>query len=93
MAAGQCPALFWSLTPREIDNVMTGAGERARIDHNNRAWQAWQTANLTRAEKLPPLADLMAGERRRSGKQSWQDMLAALKSHAVLYNKLGKRSD
>lgn len=44
---GQDPEAFWRLTLREIDLIMRGCTNRAKREHNDRAWHAWHTAFLT----------------------------------------------
>ena len=53
MSAGIDPAGFWSLTPRLYLAQMKGASARLEREQKDRAWLAWHTALLTRAETLP----------------------------------------
>lgn len=52
--------------------MFEGEGERAGRDQKLRAWLAWHVAALSRAAKLPRLADLTGpareNNRRRDGK-------------------------
>lgn len=58
-AAGVPPHLFWDYTWREINAVMAGAAIRARRDHKLALLNAFQTANWTRAKRLPDLQQLL----------------------------------
>ena len=58
-AAGVHPQDFWHLTPREVYAVLAGSGLRARRDHKLTLWGAWQTANLSKAKRLPDLKSLL----------------------------------
>lgn len=85
MQAGFDPAAFWPLTPREINNIMRAVRARARQDHNDRAWQAWTAAALTRAEKLPKLAKLLVTDTpRHNRRMDWQDMLSVIRAIHVI---------
>lgn len=46
------------LTPKLYHHHMRGAAERARIEHQNRVWLAWNTAYLPYAKKPPKFNDL-----------------------------------
>lgn len=46
-------ALFWSLTMKGIDLHMRAAAERSRRAHNDRAWLAFNIANLP--NQKPPM--------------------------------------
>ncbi|RYE43608.1 MAG: hypothetical protein EOP24_27675 [Hyphomicrobiales bacterium] len=74
---GQPADLFWTLTLREVTVIQKGALAGLRREHNELAWHAWHVAALTRAKKMPPLADLQRVEVRR---QSWQEQEAILAS-------------
>lgn len=58
-AAGVPPHLFWDYTWREIHAVLDGAAIKARRDHKLAAFTAWQTANLTKAKRMPDLKQLL----------------------------------
>lgn len=77
--AGFDPANFWNLTPREIAAHLDGAARRLRREHNNRAWLAWHAAALTRVKQMPKLESLMSVDRPEQS-QTWEDMLAVVKS-------------
>lgn len=53
------PWRFWDLTYRELAAHMEGAAIKARVVGKNSLWAAWQTANFTRAKKLPVLGPLL----------------------------------
>lgn len=89
VAAGQDPALFWALTPLEIDNIMTGCGERARREHNARMSQAWHTGAFSRSEYKLPKHDavLDIGSKPDARRQSVQEMFANLRAHKLIYER------
>lgn len=93
MAAGQDPALFWQLTPLEIDNILTGCGDRARQEHNARMVLAWHTGAFARPHvKLPKLSSLLeTGPKQPSPRQSCDEMIAALKAHTTLMERTTPR--
>lgn len=66
VAAGLDPARFWSLTPRLLDVELRGARERIEREEHARVRQAWLTARLSRAEKIPPLDRLLRAPERLS---------------------------
>lgn len=66
------------MTPREFARQQAAAVNRARDEHDRGVVMAWQTANLTRAEKLPDLRTLLA--RTQSGRQTHDEMRAQLES-------------
>lgn len=37
---------FWTLTPRQIQNVFDGHADRLQREHNDRAWAVWHGAYL-----------------------------------------------
>lgn len=45
---------------RELQAVMRGAAERARREHDARAWAVWHAAALPKMRTLPPLTRLQA---------------------------------
>lgn len=47
------------MTYREIAAVQKGYIERIRDGHKLALFQAWQTANLTRAKRMPNLATML----------------------------------
>lgn len=53
--AGIGPAEFWGLTPYQTRMVLAAL-------HDRRAEQAWLTAALSRAKKMPPMEKVMAGK-------------------------------
>lgn len=58
-AAGVPPHLFWDYTWREIHAVLEGSAIRARRDHKLATYTAWQTANWSKAKRLPDLKQLL----------------------------------
>lgn len=49
---------FWDLTPDELHTVLHARLEHERYRQRREAWQAWHTAAVMRAKRLPPLARL-----------------------------------
>lgn len=49
---------------------LEGARRRLTAEQDARAWHAWHVAALSRAAKLPPLADLLSDRAQDRGKQS-----------------------
>lgn len=65
---------------------MRGAADRIKADARRDRVLAWNTAALTRADKLPPWRQFIAGE---DHKVRGEDAMAMLRAHAV---RLPKRS-
>jgi hypothetical protein len=69
---------------------MAGCADRARLEHQGRAWLAWHAAALPRLAKLPDFAKFTGAGISRSGgklsgrRQSVPEMIAALKAHTSL---------
>lgn len=59
MECGLDPALFWRLTLREMKLIFDGAALRLGREANDRIALAWHMAQLSRQEKIPPLARLI----------------------------------
>lgn len=75
---------FWQLTPYEYDVIVKAYIKREESNFEQRVFQAWQTANLTRAEKLPNFNELM-NKANKPEPQSAEQMLATVKMlHAAL---------
>ncbi len=51
---------FWELTPRETFAALDAAAWRIKRDDKQMASLAWHTATLTRARRLPTLAQMLA---------------------------------
>lgn len=62
MSLGYSEALFWSLTPRQIQSHFTAASRRLAREHNERMVQAFWTAALPNMKHPPKLRDLMIDE-------------------------------
>ncbi|WP_353472323.1 hypothetical protein PVT71_13610 [Salipiger sp. H15] len=75
VAAGFDPAAFWSLTPRLYLAQMRGARRRLEAEEMLSVQQAWLTATLMRAKKIPDLKKLL---RRRSPAESREEFKAKL---------------
>lgn len=45
--------MFWSLTLREIDVILSGASDRINRERKMTAWLAWHTSALGRAKRFP----------------------------------------
>lgn len=58
-AIGVPPHQFWLTTPRELYALFAGY-RRSQVRERQRClWQAWQTANFSRAKRLPELTPLL----------------------------------
>lgn len=55
---GILPHVFWDYTWRELHNALVGSGIRTRRSMKRAAYTAWQTANWTKAKRLPDLAQI-----------------------------------
>lgn len=77
MAAGLDPSQFWTLTYREIDVCLAGAGERLEREQNGRAWLAWHIEALGRTKRLPKLDRLYVQKRQRQTPQQMQAVVRA----------------
>ena len=53
-------AEFWDLTPREMFAALDAAAWRIKREDKQMASLAWHTATLTRARRLPTLAQILA---------------------------------
>ena len=51
---------FWNLTPRETFAALDAAAWRIKREDKQMASLAWHTATLTRARRLPTLAQMLA---------------------------------
>lgn len=58
-AVGILPHVFWRYTPRDLYAAFTGARTARIRQRQGELWAAWQTANFTRAKKLPALQPLL----------------------------------
>ncbi|WP_166163103.1 hypothetical protein [Chelativorans oligotrophicus] len=79
---------FWSLTLREIRNILEGHLARLKCDHRNRAWAVWHTAHLTAYAPTKPkdfvrLEKLLRieGDKPRR-KRDWREDFAAMSAWA-----------
>lgn len=72
------PSEFWELTPAEFYAMAEGFAKRKRNRNNELIYLAWNTAALTRVEKMPDLKDLYEAEPKKE--QTDEDMLAVVKS-------------
>lgn len=91
LAVGGSDEVFWTLTPRCYWTHMTAARQRLERESKDRIEQAWMTAVLSRAEKVPPLHKLfekpepltgeevlgrLRGMTRNMPKKKWKDWVA-----------------
>jgi hypothetical protein len=72
---------FWDQTPRTLSLTWQAVNELQIQQHNERAWQAWHTAGLTRARKFPQLQSLLAKSQTRQ--QSMEDQIEGLKAWVI----------
>jgi hypothetical protein len=82
VSAGFDPARFWQLTPRLYAAEMAGARMRLEREAKDRIELSWMTANLSRAEKLPALHELL-NEKKEDHAQKQQDVHMRLKQMAA----------
>lgn len=87
MEAGNDPARFWVITPREVDREMLGVRHRLEREANERLSLAWHIVALDRARKLPKLEALLVrpGQRRPHRKQTSEDHLVAMKTIFIAF--------
>ncbi len=69
--------MFWRVSPRQINAIVSGANDRLLHQHNELVWLAWHTAALIRAKKMPKLEKLMAKNASHK-RRSWQEDMAAM---------------
>lgn len=70
------------MTPPELAMIARAHAERHRLDHNNRAWLAWNTAALGRQKEMARLRDLQIADHRH--RPSEQEELAAVEAWAAV---------
>lgn len=58
-SVGILPHVLLDYTPRELFAAMKGAGLRQLRDQKLSLWASWNTANFSRAKKLPSLEPLL----------------------------------
>jgi hypothetical protein len=75
--------LFWSLTPRQLQIHFEAASRRLERDQRARAWLAWHTAAMYRAEKMPRLEELWSAQPRPTVQP-----LAEMRANAILFTQL-----
>lgn len=74
LRAGVPTLEFWDLTPRETVQAIEAAAWRLEEEQRGRLWLAWHVAALSRARRLPSLAQILAP---REGKRLAGDELEA----------------
>jgi hypothetical protein len=77
--------VFWASTPRQLQMHFDAAVQRARREHQGRAWLAWHVAALYRAKTLPKPESLMGTERKRRAPQPWQEQRNVARMLTVLF--------
>lgn len=79
---------FWTVTPRQIQNVFDGHSKRLTREHNGRAWQAWHSAYLgayppAKPKDFQPLAKLQISDKpKKHEPQDWQRTFDAFSAWA-----------
>lgn len=63
VSVGGSEGEFWRMTPRQYYRRMKGEGRRLKREGEARIEQAWITAMLSRAKKVPRLEKLLAGDK------------------------------
>lgn len=82
VGAGLPPDRFWDIAPRLVIAELKAAQTRLLREKNDRIELAWMIANLSRADRLPKLKDiLVSGEPEKpqtpDQQQAFFDLLAA----------------
>jgi hypothetical protein len=80
-AAGFDPGAFWALSPRLYQAHMNAAAKRAERDQNMAMMQAYLTAGLMRAKRMPRFETLIKRrlpKHRRQSREVLQAMCDAL---------------
>lgn len=67
--------------------MLDGNAERLKREHNQRAWTAWHTANMTGVKKMPRLQTLLIRDQPKP--QSIDQMRAVAQSWAAAFKKKG----
>lgn len=85
--------LFWSLTPRQVENHLTAANRRHRREHNERVQQAYLTAKLFHADpkRMPKVERFLARDVRPGRRQSKSEMLTIVRIMAATLGDERKR--
>lgn len=76
--AGYSEALFWTLSPRQIDVHLRAYRERCRREHNERMTAAWYAGAIPVMKNPPALKDLLNTGPAAHKVQPWQQIKAAL---------------
>lgn len=77
--------MFWRLTLREIDIILTGVSKRLIQERNLAMEAAWHTARLTayapeKGRDFTKLKDMLYREKSEKVASDWQDKLAEVQS-------------
>ena len=83
VAVGLSPEVFWGLTIGEFALHMKGAFARLERDNRIHKETAWLTATLTRADKIPPLHDLLAFDEPRDPEEVAAERRAQLRTFSA----------
>lgn len=67
---------------------MRGAAKRMVREYNQQVAQAWITAAVSRAKKMPKLEKLLVKDKPKSSRQSWEQQLAVAR---MWHDRMGKR--
>ena len=51
---------FWEMTPREVNATIEAYVWRAQQEYKSQTAQAWHTAMMTRAKRIPPLNQILS---------------------------------
>jgi len=80
VALGFDPALYWSITPREMDALRKGAVRRLRREHDQMMAAAWWSGVIAKSQKTPPLERLLSREAQH--RQTPEEKLAIVQQWA-----------
>lgn len=84
MTLGFEEVLFWSLTPRQLQNHFKAEVERLKSEHRRQMAYVWHAAMLRRVKTIPSLDELLGDAKPSPPKQTWQEMRANLRSHLAV---------
>lgn len=74
---GILPSVFWTLTPAEMYGMVTGYRKNQTLEANKHIVLAWNTAALSRQDKIPDLKTLLIDDSpKKSEPMTDEQMLA-----------------
>jgi len=79
------PEVFWALTPWQFVKCVEGWQDGRREDHEKAVWLMWHAEALSRARKMPPMAEFLTAADRKPKKPGIDE--AAIKARFRAYQK------